>query len=62
MPTYEVYVKYEIEDSITVEAEDEYEAMDIAGSEEALYVVSHSGGYSLPWDNFEAYEAVEVGA
>lgn len=58
MPTYEVYVKYEIEDSIEVEAEDEYEAMDMV-SEESIYPVSEAG-YRLSWDNFEAYEAVEV--
>lgn len=60
MPTYEVYVKYEIEDSIRVEAEDEYEAMDLV-SGESIFPVSEEG-LRLNWDNFEAYEAVEIGS
>lgn len=60
MPKYEVYVKYEIEESFIIDAEDEEQAGSEAESREDLYPVSRSGGYSLPWDNIEAYEVREI--
>lgn len=60
MPVYEVFVKYEIEDSIEVEADNEQEAERIAEREPNLVVVGYLDGLQISWDNVEAYDVVEV--
>lgn len=57
MPTYSVYVKYTIEDHITVEADNDWEARDIAESDPQYDVITN-GGYAAMWDAIEAYEVV----
>ena len=58
MPTYSVYVKYTIEDHVTIDAADEWEARDLAESDPQYDVITN-GGYAAEWDAIEAYE-VEV--
>jgi len=58
MNRYTVYVQYTIEDSIEVEAEDEYEAEKVALEERGLYAMSSQGGYSVSWDMEEVIDII----
>ncbi len=57
MNRYSVYVRYVIEDSVTVEAEDEYEAEKVALEERSLYAMS-TNGYSVSWDDEEVVDII----
>ena len=55
MSDYSVYVRYIIEDHITIEANSPEEAMEIAESDPQYDVISN-GGYAAMWDSIEAFD------
>lgn len=62
MPSYQVYISYNVEDSVVVEADSQDEAMQLVENNDNyfdLYVMSRDGGYSIPWDEVTVYDAAE---
>ena len=60
MPKYHVFVVGQVEDTLTVEAEDEYDAMATAEQEFIDKFTCISGGLSVGFDAVDAWDAEEI--
>ena len=60
MPKYRVFVVGQVEDTFTIEAEDEYDAMSMAEEDFLEKFTCISGGLSVGFDAVDSYDAEEI--
>jgi hypothetical protein len=60
MPQYRVFVVGQVEDTLTIEAEDEYDAMSTAEQEFIDKFTCIAGGLAVGFDAVDSWDAEEI--